>query len=127
MLRSLLSLPALVGFMVLILSVLFHPTKAAESQESQIAVIQALLRDSRLSDVVTELSKLPQVHLHAQELRKQSRNSLTDVSDPNALVQHAAIQFLHQLCLDAAEHLAPRLLRACFAYVVQQDNERSAR
>ncbi len=127
MLRSDLSLPALVGFLFLILAVLFNQTNAVESQQSQIAVIQALLRNSKFSDVVTELSKLPQVHVHVQELRKQAQNSLTDVSDPNSLVQHAAIQFLHQLCLDAADHLAPRLLHACFAYIVQQDNGRSAR
>jgi hypothetical protein len=75
---------------------------------------------------VAKLSLLPQVQQHVQELAKQPRNVLDYESQPGSLANHAAIQFLHQMCLDAAEHVAARVIHACFAYIVQQDGERTA-
>ena len=116
----------LVALLFLFLAVFIRPTESAVSQESQIHAIQALLRDSKFSDVVAKLSLLPQVQQHVQELAKQPRNVLDYESRPGSLANHAAIQFLHQMCLDAAEHVAARVIHACFAYIVQQDGERTA-
>jgi hypothetical protein len=118
---------ALVGLFLVYLAVFIRPTEAAVSQENQIYAIQALLRDSKFSDVVAKLSLLPQVQQHVQELAKQPRSVLNYDSRFDSLANHAAIQFLHQLCLDSNEHLAAHVTHACFVYIVQQDRERTAR
>jgi hypothetical protein len=115
----------LIVFLFGLLAFCGYPTEAAVSEETQLNAITALLRASKFSDVLAQLSLLPQVQQHAQNLAKEAPNPLTSLSQPD--VGHSALQFLHQLCLDAAEHLAQHLILACFSYIVQQDNERSAR
>lgn len=123
MLRCMYTRPALCGLLCLIVVCSISPAAAAMPQH-QMAAIQALLRDFKFSDVVEELSELPQVQQHAQELLQQS----APLAAPHhGLVQQAAVQFLHQLCLDAVEHLPPRLVHACFRYIVERDQERTAR
>jgi hypothetical protein len=116
---------ALIVFVSGLLAFCVYPAEAAVSEETQLNAITALLRASKFSDVLTQLSLLPQVQQHAQNIAKEAPNSLTSLSQPD--VGHSALQFLHQLCLDAAEHLAQHLILACFSYIVQQDHERSAR
>ena len=116
---------ALIVFVFGLLAFCGYPAEAAVSEETQLHAIPALLRASKFSDVLAQLSLLPQVQQHAQNLAKEAPNPLTSLSQPD--VGHSALQFLHQLCLDAAEHLAQHIILACFSYIVKQDGERSAR
>jgi hypothetical protein len=129
MLRCMRTRSALCGLLFLIVVCFISPAAAAASQQNQIAAIQALLRDFKFSDVVEELSELPQVQQHAQELEQQElgQQSAPRVAPHHALVKQCAVQFLHQMCLDGAEHLPPRLVHACFHYIVERDQERTAR
>ena len=104
----------------------FHQIEAAVSQESQIATIQLLLRDSKFSNVMAMLSQLPQVQQRVSELAQSGHQAHANDYSPVSLVDKVALQFLHQLCLDAAQHLSQHVIRACFLYIVQQDQERTA-
>ena len=108
----------LVGFL--------HLTEAAVSQESRITAIQSLLRDSQFSSVVAMLSQLPQVQQRVSELAQDGNQARADDHSPLSLANTVAFQFLHQLCLDAAQHLPQQVIRACFSYIVQQDQEQTA-
>ena len=127
MLRCICTRSVLCALLFLVLVCFISPAGAAASQRSQIAAIQALLRDFKFSDVVEELSELPQVQQHAQELARQAQQAVPRGPPPHALVKQSAVQFLHQMCLDAVEHLPPRLVHACFHYIVERDQERTAR
>jgi hypothetical protein len=124
--RSLLHwLLTLVVFLLVLLVVCGYAAEAAVSQETLLSAIPALLSASKFSDLVAQLSLLPQVQQHARNVAKEAQNSLSSLSEPE--VGHSALQYLHQLCLDAAEHLAQHIILACFSYIVKQDGERSAR
>lgn len=127
MIFSQLRWPVLLGIYYGLLAVGIYQTQAAVSQESQLLAIQALVQNSRFSDTVDMLSQLPQVQKHARERQFESQTFISDVSPLDSLLKQSALQHLHQLCLDAAEHLAPRVIHSCFDYIVQQDQERSSR
>jgi hypothetical protein len=119
--------PALIGITFALFAICIPQTRAAVSQESRLAAIQGLVQSSKFSDAVDLLSQLPQVRQHAQQSRYDGQKVLSDVSVLDSVIRHSAFQHLHQLCLDATDHLAPRVIHACFDYIVRQDQERSFR
>jgi len=127
MLRSMLQWPSLICLLLALIAAVLKPTQAAISEERQLAIIQELLRNSKFSDTVDKLSQLPQVQQHALERIRERQKFRSEVSLPDSFIRNSAFQYLHQLCLDAAEHLAPRVIHSCFEYIVQQDEEQSAR
>jgi hypothetical protein len=127
MLRSMLQWPSLICLLLALIAAVLKPTQAAISEERQLAIIQELIRNSRFSDTVDKLSQLPQVQQHALDRIRERQKFRSEVSLPDSFIRNSAFQYLHQLCLDAAEHLAPHVIHSCFEYIVQQDEEQSAR